>query len=70
MSLLVQYTTPSVIFPFICKNAWQAIVSSTVILEMQAAWNLPSATVLVVAVVQLPCQLNRAAVQPGVQVRQ
>jgi len=33
------------------------VVSSTMILETQAAWNLPS-NVLVVALVQLPCQLN------------
>jgi len=34
------------------------VVSSTVILETQAAWNLPS-TVSTVPVVQLPCQLNQ-----------
>ena len=32
--------------------------SSTVILETQAAWNLPSTTVSTVAVAQLPCRLN------------
>ena len=34
------------------------VVSSTVILETQAAWNVPS-TASTVPVVQLPCQLNR-----------
>jgi len=34
------------------------VVSSTVILEMQAAWHLPSTTVSTVTVAQLPCQLN------------
>jgi len=34
------------------------VVSSAVILETQAAWNLPSTTVSTVAVVQLLCRLN------------
>ena len=35
------------------------VVSSTVILETQAAWHLPSTTVSTVTVAQLPaCQLN------------
>ena len=34
------------------------VVSSIVILEMQAAGNLPSTTVSTVTVAQLPCQLN------------
>ena len=45
-------------------------VISTVILETQAAWNLPSTTASTVAVAQLPCRLDRAATRPGVQVRQ
>ena len=47
--------TLSVIFRFAHKTARQEIVSSTVILEMQAAWNLPSTTVSTFAVAQLPC---------------
>jgi len=43
------------------------VVGSAVILETQAAWNLPSTTVSTVAVVQLPCQ---AARRLGVQVKQ
>jgi len=46
------------------------VVSSTVILETQAAWHLPSITVSTVTVAQLPFQLNWAATGPGVQVRQ
>ena len=34
------------------------VVSSTVILETQAGWHLPSTTVSTVAVAQLPCRLN------------
>ena len=34
------------------------VVSSTVILEMQAAWHLPSTTVSNFTEAQLPCQLN------------
>jgi len=48
----------------------EKVVSSTVILEIQAARNLPSTTVSTVAVAQLPCRLNWAATWPGVQVRQ
>jgi len=50
--------TPAVRFHFIFKNAWQEVVSSTVTLETQAAWNLPSTTVSTVSVAQLPYQLN------------
>ena len=46
------------------------VASSTVILETQAAWHLPSTTVSTVTVAQLPCQLNWVATWPGVQVRQ
>ena len=42
------------ILRFTHTSAWQKI---TVILEMQAAWNLPSATVPTIAVAQLPCML-------------
>ena len=34
------------------------VVSSTVILETQAAWHLPSSTVPTFALAQLPCRLN------------
>jgi len=51
-------TTLSVIFRFAHKTARQETVSSTVILETQAAWSLRSTTVSIVAVAQLPCRLN------------
>ena len=50
--------TLSVILHFAHKTARQEIVSSTVILEMQAAWHLPSTTVSTFAVAQLPWRLN------------
>jgi len=40
------------------RTQGKKVVSSTVILEMQTAWNLPSTTVSTVTVAQLPCQLN------------
>ena len=52
------FATLSVILRFAHKIARQEIVSSTVILEMQTAWNLRSTTVSTVAVAQLPCRLN------------
>ena len=50
--------TPSVRFHLFVRMQGKKVVRSTVILEMQAAWNLPSTTVSTVTVVQLPCQLN------------
>jgi len=47
-------TIPSVAFQLQGKK----VVRSRVILEMQAAWNLPSTTVSTVTVVQLPCRFK------------
>ena len=50
--------TSAVRFHFTFKNALQEVVSSTVTLETEAAWNILSITVSTVAVAQLPYQLN------------
>ena len=45
-------------FVSLVRMQGKKVVSSTVILETQAAWNLRSTTVSTVAVAQLPCRLN------------
>jgi len=58
-SLAVKYLQHSPLYSvsFIRMHG-KKIVSCTAILEMQAAWNLPSTSVSIITVVQLPCQLN------------
>ena len=62
----LHYTVYSVSF---IRLHSKKVTISTVILEMQAARNLQSTTVSTVAVARLPCRLDRAVTQPGVQVR-